>query len=82
MGRHILADPGLTAPLEERSLLRVLEPKDWIDEEATNQLANIIVEMLTNGAFDDLPKADYFGRTVPVSNGLQRRRRLSDLRRR
>ena len=59
-GRHILADPGLTAPLEERSLLRVLEPKDWIDEEATNQLANIIVEMLTNGAFDDLPKADYF----------------------
>ena len=59
-GRHVLADPTLAAPLEERGLLRVLEPRDWIDKQATNQLANIIVEMLTNGAFDDLPKADYF----------------------
>ena len=59
-GRHIFADPALAAPLEERGLLSVLEPKNWIDEEATKQLANIVVEMLTNGAFDDLPKADYF----------------------
>ena len=59
-GRHVLEDPVLVPSLEERGLLRVLEPKDWIDEEATNQLANIVVEMLTNGAFDALPKTDYF----------------------
>ena len=59
-GRHTLADPALAEPLEDRGLLTVLEPKDWIDGEATNQLANIVVEMLTNGAFDDLPKTDYF----------------------
>ena len=58
-GRHVHADPVLAAPLEERGLLRVLEPKDWIDEETTNQLANIVVELLTNGAFDNLPKTEY-----------------------
>ena len=28
-GRHTDADPTLAGPLEERGLLRVLEPKDW-----------------------------------------------------
>ena len=31
-GRHQTADPTLVEPLEERGLLRVLEPNDWIDE--------------------------------------------------
>ena len=31
-GRHQTADPTLVEPLEERRLLRVLEPNDWIDE--------------------------------------------------
>lgn len=59
-GRHTSADPVLAAPLEERGLLRVLEPNDWVDEETTTRLADIIVEILTNGAFDDLPEARYF----------------------
>ena len=59
-GRHQAADPTLVEPLEDRGLLRVLEPNDWIDEKMANQLAEIIVELLTNGTFDDLPKEKYF----------------------
>ena len=59
-GRHQAADSVLAAPLEERGLLHVLEPKGWLDQETTARLAEIIVEMLTNGAFDDLPEAGYF----------------------
>ena len=59
-GRHMDADPTLAGPLEERSLLRVLEPNDWVDGEVTEKLAEIIVDLLTNGAFDELPQADHF----------------------
>ena len=59
-GRHIAADPALAEPLEDRGLLRVLEPNDWVDEEVARQLAEVIVELLTNGTFDDLPKTEYF----------------------
>ena len=59
-GHHTEADPTLAGPLEELGLLRVIEPNDWVDVETTNQLAEIVVELLTNGTFDDLPKADYF----------------------
>ncbi|WP_309713613.1 hypothetical protein [Pseudolysinimonas sp.] len=33
-GRHHIADPSLAEPLEDRGMLRVLEPNDWIDEQA------------------------------------------------
>ena len=59
-GRHQAADPTLVEPLEDRGLLQVLEPKDWVDKNVANQLAEIIVELLTNGAFDDLPKEKHF----------------------
>ena len=59
-GRHVAADPVLAASLEERGLLHILEPKGWLDQETTARLADIIVEMLTNGAFDDLPEPGYF----------------------
>ena len=59
-GRHTEADPTLAGPLEDLGLLRVLEPNDWVGVETANQLAEIVVELLTNGTFDDLPKADYF----------------------
>ena len=59
-GRHKAADPTLVEPLEDQGLLRVLEPNDWIDEKMANQLAEIIVELLTNGTFDDLPEEKYF----------------------
>jgi len=54
-GQHVAADPATVAPLEERGLLRVLEPDEWVDEETVECLAEVIVELLTNGAFDELP---------------------------
>ena len=57
-GRHAAADPSMVIPLEERGLLQVLEPNDWIDKETAERLAEVIVELLTNGAFDDLPQDD------------------------
>lgn len=59
-GRHIASDPTMVLPLEERGLLRVLEPKQWVDQETTEQLATVLVELLTVGAFDDLPEAPHF----------------------
>ena len=59
-GRHRAADPTLVEPLEARGLLRVLESNDWIDKKMANQLSEIIVELLTNGTFDDLPKEEHF----------------------
>ena len=59
-GRHQLADPTLVIPLEERGLLQVIDPNDWVDEEMTEQLAEIVVELLTERAFDDLPEVPYF----------------------
>ena len=59
-GRHQAADPTLVEPLEDRGLLQVLEPKTWVDESMTIDLAEIIVELLTNGAFDNLPAEKYF----------------------
>ena len=59
-GRHTDADPTLTEPLEDRGLLKVLEPNAWIDEEVAGTLAEVVVELLDNGTFDELPKAEYF----------------------
>lgn len=59
-GRHTTADPTLARSLEERGLLKVLEPKIWIDAEMTEKLFEIIIELLANGTFDKLPEADYF----------------------
>lgn len=59
-GRHTAANPTLVLPLEERGLLEVLEPREWVDQEVTEQLATVIAELLTQGAFDDLPEAPQF----------------------
>lgn len=59
-GRHRDADPSLAAPLEEQGLLRILEPKEWVDAEVAERLAEIMVELLTGGVFDGLPEAPYF----------------------
>ena len=59
-GRHQAEDPTLAGPLEDRDLLRVLKPREWVDEKMAHQLAEIIVELLTNGTFDNLPEEKYF----------------------
>ena len=53
-GRHAVADPATVLPLEERGLLQVLEPNEWVDAHMAEQLAEVMVELLTNGAFDGL----------------------------
>ena len=53
-GRHAVADPATVLPLEERGLLQVLEPNEWVDTQMAEQLAEVMVELLTNGAFDGL----------------------------
>lgn len=57
-GRHTSADPSLVEPLEDQGLLQILEPNSWVDQKLTEELATIIVELLTSGAFDDLPDAE------------------------
>lgn len=59
-GRHRDADPSLAGPLEERGLLRVLEPNDWVGPDMAHDLSNVMVELITGGTFDDLPKAQHY----------------------
>ena len=47
-------------PMEEQGLLRILEPKEWIDAEVAEKLAEIMVELLAGGVFDELPESRYF----------------------
>lgn len=51
-GRELVADPSLAEPLRERALLRVLEPEWFVDEQLSNRLAEGMVELITQGAFD------------------------------
>ena len=59
-GRHREADPSLAGPLEEQGLLRILEPKEWIDAEVAEKLAEVMVDLLAGGVFDQLPEERYF----------------------
>ena len=59
-GRHRDADPSLAGPMEEQGLLRILEPKEWIDAEVAEKLADIMVELLAGGVFDGLREARHF----------------------
>ena len=59
-GRQRAADPSLAGPLEEQGLLRILEPKEWIDTEVAEKLAEVMVDLLVGGVFDQLPEASYF----------------------
>ena len=59
-GRHAASDPTLVEPLEDRGLLRVLEPNDWIDGEVVGKLTETVTWLLASGAFDDLPKREHF----------------------
>lgn len=59
-GRHTLADPVLAGPMEERGLLRVLKPEAWIDQKMAGELTQVMMGLLADGAFDNVPKPDYF----------------------
>jgi hypothetical protein len=55
-GRHLAADPTLAHPLEDRGLLRVLEPEWFVDEAATTKLTDMVQWLVEQGAFDNLPQ--------------------------
>ena len=59
-GRHRNADPSLAAPLEDMGILRILEPKEWIDAQVAKALTDVMLELLAGGVFDGLPEAPYF----------------------
>lgn len=46
--------PELAGPLEDEGLLHVLEPETHVDAEATEQLAEGLVEVIATGALDNL----------------------------
>ena len=53
-GRNVDADPALAGPMEQQGLLRVLEPEEYVDQEVTENLTEILVELITGGAFGGL----------------------------
>lgn len=59
-GRHVVADPTLAAPIEDRGLLRVLEPETFLDDETVARLAAMIDALIEGGAFDELTEVERF----------------------
>ena len=58
-GRERAADPVLAGPLRDMGLLRVLEPETFVDQEVTEALITAVTNLVTAGAFDDLPRPEY-----------------------
>jgi hypothetical protein len=59
-GRQRIADPTLSEPLEDQGLLRILDPKTWVDQATAEKVASTVIDLLAAGVFDDLPKAERF----------------------
>jgi hypothetical protein len=59
-GRETAADPVLAGPLHEQGLLRVLEPEVFVDKQMTEELSEVMVELITSGTFDDLETTGYY----------------------
>jgi hypothetical protein len=69
-GRNVVADPTLAGPLEERGLLRVLEPEVFVDEETATELTAVVEALIHEGAFDELPKAGGYAELSMSRMGL------------
>ncbi len=54
-GRNVVADPTLAGPIEDRGLLRVLEPETFIDDQAAAKLVGVVEALVEAGTFDQLP---------------------------
>lgn len=53
-------DPELAGALEDRGLLRIIEPEEFVDAEMTRGLSELIATLIDAGAFDDLPRPRRF----------------------
>lgn len=78
-GRHTAADPTLAEPLEERGLLQILDPADWVDETMVEQLAEMMVGLLEAGAFDGLATDCRFAELSNARMGYHVDVRLADM---
>ena len=58
--RHKMADPTLSGPLEDQGLLRILDPKTWVDQAMAEKVASTVIDLLAAGVFDVLPEAHHF----------------------
>jgi hypothetical protein len=58
-GRHLLADLTLAGPLEERGLLRILEPDTFVDDATATHLTEVIEALVEGGAFDELSRVEH-----------------------
>lgn len=65
-GRHLLADPSLAGSLEDRGLLRVLEPATFVDDITATRLTEVVEALVDGGAFDELPSVSRFAE-LPMS---------------
>jgi hypothetical protein len=59
-GREVAADPILSGPLQDRGLLEVHELEEFVDTEMTEDLSRVMMELLQNRAFDELPHAEHY----------------------
>jgi hypothetical protein len=59
-GHQLSADPTLAAPLQERGLLRALQPEWFVDEDTTQKLTDVITALIESGAFDNLERDTQF----------------------
>lgn len=57
-GRHRDSNEWLAGPLEDRGLLHVLQPESFVDQTMTEQLWEILSELLDAGIFDELDTSD------------------------
>jgi hypothetical protein len=55
-----LLDPAIVAGLEEAGLLRILSPESLVDNNAAEQLASTLGDVIASGVLDELPHAGPF----------------------
>lgn len=60
VGRHRDADPSLVEPLKGKGLLRILHPEWFVDAELTERMTESVVDLISGGAFDNLPSEEPF----------------------
>lgn len=53
-------DPVMAEPLQDRGLLHILEPETFIDQASTERLTQILVDLISSGAFDELERSPRF----------------------
>lgn len=75
---HRIVDESLAGPLEDKGLLHVLRPEEFIDQEAAELLAMAVVNLIAAGFFDHLPKSDNFAELSRSRTGWSADAELSD----